>query len=384
MTGFIRSTQRRTFVSGLLGSGLLMSLGMLTSTQAFAVVDSVKVGVLFPMTGATATFGQESLNGLKLALEENKGAPTLNLIVEDTQGTPAGAAAAVNKLISSDKVSVVIGEVASSNTIAASTAAQGAKVPLMTHASTNDTVTTGKDYVSRICFVDSFQGLVMAQFAANKLKAKTAVILVDSDSDYSRGLQASFKKAFTDGGGRVVAEVSYSQKDTDFKAQLTKVRKEKPDVVFIPGYYTQVGSILRQADELKITSKILGTDGWDSPDLFKIAGKAAAGRYMSSHFAPDDKDPKVQAFVKAYKAKYNATPGAMAALGYDAGMFMKAAVNVANSTEPSKIKDAINATKGFSGITGVISLDSNRNAVKPAVILETTETGYKFNSRVNP
>ena len=365
-------------------SGFLASAALLPGS-ALAVVNNVKVGVILPMTGQTATFGQESLNGLKLALEKTeKNPPTLNLVVEDTQGTPSGSAGAVNKLITSDKVSVIIGEVASSNTIAASSAAQNSKIPLMTHASTNDTITNGKDYVSRICFVDSFQGQVMAKFAIGDLKAKKAVILVDSDSDYSRGLRDSFSKAFIAAGGKISAEVSYSQKDTDFKTQLTKVRKEKPDVVFIPGYYTQVGSILRQASELKITAKILGTDGWDSPDLFKIAGKAAAGHYVSSHFAPDDTDARVQAFVKEYKAKYNTTPGAMAALGYDAGMFMKNAVKVADSSEPAKIKDAINATKNFDGITGNISLDTNRNAVKSAVITQTTDSGFKFYSRVNP
>ena len=365
-------------------SGFLVSAALLPGS-AFAVVNNVKVGVILPMTGQTATFGQESLNGLKLALEKaEKNPPTLNLVVEDTQGTPSGSAAAVNKLITSDKVSVIIGEVASSNTIAASSAAQNSKIPLMTHASTNDTITNGKDYVSRICFVDSFQGQVMAKFAAQDLKAKKAVILVDSDSDYSRGLRDSFSKAFVAAGGKISAEVSYSQKDTDFKSQLTKVRKEKADVVFIPGYYTQVGSILRQASELKITAKILGTDGWDSPDLFKIAGKASAGHYVSSHFAPDDTDPRVQTFVKEYKAKYNATPGAMAALGYDAGMFMKNAVKVADSSDSAKIKDAINGTKNFAGITGNITLDSNRNAIKSAVITQTTETGFKFYSRVNP
>jgi len=364
--------------------GASLAIISLFNTSAFAVVDDVKVGVILPMTGATATFGQESFNGLSLALELETGKPTLKLMLEDTQGTPSGSANAINKLLTSDKVSVVMGEVASSNTIAASGAAQTAKVPLMTHASTNDTITIGKDFISRICFVDSFQGKVMAQFAKETLKAKTAIIVVDSDSDYSRGLKDSFTKAFTAEGGQIVQEVSYSQKDTDFKSQLTKVKKAKPDVVFIPGYYTQVGALLRQANELKIKAKFLGTDGWDSPDLFKVAGKASAGHYVSSHFAPDDTDPKVQEFVTGYKKKFNATPGAMAALGYDAGKFLKSAIKVADSGEPTKIKDAINNFKGFEGITGKITLDSNRNAIKPAVILETSETGFKFHSRVNP
>lgn len=350
-------------------------------------VKEVKVGVILPLTGATATFGQESLNGLKLALEQSaKEAPQLKMQVEDTQGTPAGAAAAVNKLISTDKVAVIIGEVASSNTIAASTAAQSAQIPLMTHASTNDAITIGKDFISRICFVDSFQGAVMAKFAAGELKAKTAAVLVDSDSDYSRGLRDSFVATFKEAGGKIDDKlvISYSQKDRDFKTQLMKLRRAKPDVVFVPGYYTQVGAILRQAKELKLKAKFLGTDGWDSPDLFKIAGDAAAGHYVSSHFAADDTDPRVKQFVQEYKARNKENPGAMAALGYDAGFFMKEAVKKAGSNNPLKIRDAISAMKDFDGITGKITLDKNRNAVKPAVIVMTTEKEFKFFSRVNP
>ncbi|NBO39113.1 ABC transporter substrate-binding protein [bacterium] len=378
-------TTRRVVVTAL--SAALCSLGLAVSMVARAAVGEVKVGVILPLTGDKATFGQESLNGLKLALEKaGKETPQLKIQVEDTQGTPAGSAAAVNKLIATDKVAVIIGEVASSNTIAASTAAQSAKIPLMTHASTNDTITLGKDFISRICFVDSFQGAVMAKFAVTNLKAKTAAILVDSDSDYSRGLRDSFKQAFIAAGGTIKEDlvISYSQKDRDFKTQLIKVRKAAPDAVFIPGYYTQVGAILRQAKELKLNSKFLGTDGWDSPDLFKIAGAAAAGHYVSSHFAADDTDNRVQDFVREYKARNKENPGAMAALGYDAGFFMRAAIKKAGSNEPSKIRDAIASMKNFDGITGTITIDKNRNAVKPAVIVTTTEKEFKFLTRVNP
>lgn len=364
--------------------GSVVSLAAVLSTQAWAVTKDVKVGVILPLTGDAATFGTESQNGLKLALEKITTAPKITLVIEDTQGTPKGSAAAINKLITTDKVAVVIGEVKSSDTLAAAPIAQDAKIPLMTHASTNDTITLNKSFISRICFVDSFQGTVMARFALEKLSAKKAMILVDSDSDYSRGLRDSFKAAFEKGGGKIAAEVSYSAKDTDFTAQLTRVRKEKPEVVWIPGYYGNVGAILRQAKELGIKAKMLGGDGWDSADLFKIAGPAAAGHYISSHFAPDDSDAKVQAFVKEYKAKFNEVPGAMAALGYDAGLFIHKAVIAANSNEPSKIAAAIAGMKNFDGVTGKISLDANRNAIKPAVILETTQTGFKFNSRINP
>jgi branched-chain amino acid transport system substrate-binding protein len=376
---------RRPFLAlGALSLAALAVAGLSLPGSAFAVVNSVKVGAILPLTGQTANFGQDTLNGLKLALEKDTSMPKVELVVEDTLGTPAGSATAVNKLISTDKVSVIIGEVASSNTIAASAPAQNAKIPLMTHASTNDSITKGKDFISRICFIDSFQGEVMAKFAKGELKAKTAVILVDSDSDYSRGLRDSFKAAFTKEGGKVVEEISYSQKDTDFKAQLMKVRKENPDVVFLPGYYTQVGAILRQSAELKIKSKYLGTDGWSGEDLFKIAGPASAGHYVSNHFVADDKDPKVQAFAKEYQAKYGKVPSDMAALGYDAAYFIKNAVRTADSSDPTKIKDAINGTKNFQGITGTISLDANRNAIKSAVVTKTTTTGFVFHARVNP
>lgn len=370
-----------------LGVSLLGLAASLLPVSGLAVDASqnLKVGVILPLTGQLATFGQESLNGLNLALEQTKGAgANVDLIVEDTRSTVTDSASAINKLITSDKVSVVIGEVASSNTIAATSAAQSNKVPLMTHASTNDTITQGKEYVSRICFVDSFQGQVMAKFATDDLKAKTAAILLDSDSDYSRGLRTSFMEAFEKMGGKVVVDVSYSQKDTDFKAQLMKVRKEKPDVVFVPGYYTQVGAILRQSKELKIKAPYLGTDGWDSPAFFEIAGDAAEGHYLSNHFAPDDSDAAVQKFVNEYKSKYNAVPGAMAALAYDAGYFIRDAIKRAKSTKPEDIKDAINTTKGFTGLTGEITLDANRNAVKSAVILKTGKSGNSFFKRVNP
>jgi branched-chain amino acid transport system substrate-binding protein len=373
-------------LAGLL-LGLCGDFPLFQTDAAYAkdASKTVKVGVILPLTGQLATFGKESLNGLNLALEQTKGSgSTIELFVEDTRSTVTDSAAAINKLITSDKVAVVIGEVASSNTIAATSAAESNKIPLMTHASTNDSITTGKSYVSRICFVDSFQGQVMAKFAAADLKAKTAAILLDSDSDYSRGLRDSFSKAFQELGGKVSVEVSYSQKDTDFKAQLGKVRRSKPDVVFVPGYYTQVGAILRQAKELGIKATFLGTDGWDSPAFFEIAGDAAAGHYLSNHFAPDDTDAKVQKFVTEYKAKYGSVPGAMAALAYDAGFFMRDVLKRTATGSSEEIKNAISGTKGFEGLTGTITLDDNRNAIKAAVILKTTKTGNTFFKRVNP
>lgn len=371
---------------GLATAALIASSGFGAKNE-MPKQKEVKVGAILPMTGKIATFGEESWNGLQLANEKlaGKGDLKLVLVKEDTKGEPKESAAAINKLIKTDKVSVVVGEVASSNTIAASGAAQSAKIPLMTHASTNDTITKGKEFISRICFIDSFQGFVMAKFAFEDLKAKTAAIMVDSDSDYSRGLKDSFTKAFTSMGGKIIVDVSYSQKDNDFKGPLGKVKSAKPDVVFVPGYYTQAGAILRQAKEMKIDKKFLGTDGWDSPELGKIAGKAAEGHFISSHFAPDDPNPKVQAFVSDYKAKFKTTPGAMAALAYDAAMYLHEAISQAKAQTPVEISKAITALKNFEGVTGKISLDADRNAVKPAAVLTIAADGtFKFKSSVYP
>lgn len=377
MSFFIKATVR--------AAASVMSFAPAFLPAHAATPATVKVGVILPLTGPNADIGRQTLNGIEFALEKlGATAPKIELSVQDTLGKPEGAAQAMNKLVTSDKVSVVVGEIMSSNTIAASAIAQSSKIPLLSPGSTNDTITKGKDFVSRICFIDSFQGKVMAKFASGELKAKTAVMLVDSDADYSRGLAASFKQAFEAAGGKIIDEVSYSQKDTDYKGQLIKLRKQKPDVVFVPGYYSQVGVIFRQARELKIESKFLGGDGWDSPDLFKIAGKSASGHYMSNHFSHEDTDPRVQGFVASYKKKYGRDPNAFGALGYDAIMIVHAAVKAAGSADPAKIKDAINATKDFQGVTGQITLDADRNAVKSAVVLETTDSMYKFRTKVAP
>lgn len=344
----------------------------------------VKVGVISPLTGQMATYGQETVNGLKLAKEHLANDPVkFELLVEDTQGTPKGSVEAFNKLVSSDKVAAVIGEVASSNTLAVASLAENDRVPLVTSASTNDTITSGKKFVFRTCFVDSFQGRVMARFARDELKATTAMIVFDSDSDYSRGLRKAFQESFVSFGGKIAGEVSYSQRDTDFTTQMSKVRREKPDVVFLPGYYSQVGPILRQAHELGIKARFLGTDGWDSPKLFELAKEGAAGHFVSSHFSAEDTDPKVQKFVKEYEAKYRARPGALAALGYDAGLFLHDAIRRAASAKPEDIQKAIAGTDTFPGITGTFRFDGG-NVLKSAVVLSTTANGWKFHSRVEP
>jgi branched-chain amino acid transport system substrate-binding protein len=367
-------------------------LALLISVLSFSVqakIKEVKVGAVFPLTGPIATYGQESVNGMKLALKQLELDPKtkglISLLVEDNKGDPIDSANAVRKLIDVDKVRVVLGSVASSNTLAGAPIAQKAKVPLLTPASTAEAVTLTGKFVSRICFTDNFQGEVMAKFARETLKAKTALVIIDNSSDYSKGLEKVFKRVFKKLGGQVVDQsFAYQQKDTDFRTLLKRAKRRRPDVIFLPGYYTEAGLILRQAKQMGLNVPFLGGDGWDSPKLFELAGKAAAGNYISSHFAPDDTDPMVQNFVKDYKSTYDSRPGAMAALGYDAILVLADAIARSKTDTPKALSRAINTTKDFTGVTGNITLDKNRNAVKSAVVLRTTEKSFVFKSKVNP
>ena len=347
--------------------------------------DTIKVGVYGDLTGQTASFGQSTKNGVQLAVDEINAAGGVNgkkieLIVEDDQGTPEKAKTVISKLISQDKVQAVIGEVASSNSLAAAPVAQEAKIPMISPSSTNPQVTEKGDYISRVCFIDPFQGSVMAKFAANTLKAKTAAVFGDVNSDYSKGLTQFFEQEFTKLGGKVVAKESYTQQDPDFKGQLTKIRQLNPDVIYIPGYYGQVGIIAKQARELGMNQPLLGGDGWDSPDLWKLGGDALKNAYISNHYSAENPAPEIQNFVKNYTAKFGAAPDSLAALAYDAAKVLADAIKRAGGAgDSAKLKDAINATKDFAGVTGAITLDSNRNAVKPAVVLELNPSQSKFN-----
>jgi branched-chain amino acid transport system substrate-binding protein len=364
---------------------ILLAL-MLSSTLHAA--PKVTIGAVFPMTGPIATYGQESVNGIRMALDKIKGegGPAIKLIVEDNKGEPLDSANSVKKLINIDKVHAVIGSVASSNTLAQAPIAQTAKVPLLTPASTNEEVTKKGDFISRTCFTDAFQGVVMAKFAKETLKKAKAAIIVDNSSDYSKGLSAVFKKEFTRLGGSIIAdEFTYVQKDTDFKSLLRRVKRKRPDVIFLPGYYTEVGLMLKQARKMGMKQPFLGGDGWDSPKLQELAGpKGIQNNYISSHFSPDDTDPMVQAFVTEYVKRYKQKPGAMAALGYDGMLVLSKAISDANSTDANKIKNAIAKIKDFKGVTGTITIDKNRNARKSAVVLQTTAKGNIFAKKVSP
>lgn len=354
--------------------------------------DQIVIGAVFPMTGPIATYGQESVNGIRMALEkinkEGKLSQKIKLIVEDNKGEPVDSSNSVRKLINIDNVHAIIGSVASSNTLAGAPIAQENKVPMMTPASTNEKVTQTGDYISRTCFTDNFQGVVMAKFAKETLGKNKALIIVDNSSDYSKGLAKVFAEKYKELGGTIIGNIddyTYTQKDTDFRSLLRKVKRAAPDVVFLPGYYTEVGLMLKQARQLGLDLPFLGGDGWDSPKLQELAGpEAIKGNYISSHFSADDKDPMVQKFVQDYEARFNQKPGAMAALGYDGMLVMADALSRAEGFSRENIRNAIASTKNFTGVTGNITIDANRNATKSAVVLETTPTGMSFRQKVNP
>lgn len=354
------------------------------NTSGAPAGDTIKVGVYVDLTGQTSSFGQSTRNGIQLAVDEinaagGVGGKKIQLIVEDDQGRPEQAKTVVSKLINQDKVQAVLGEVASTNSLAAAPVAQEAKIPMITPSSTNPKVTEVGDYISRVCFIDPFQGSTAAKFAAASLNAKTAAILGDVNSDYSKGLTEFFRQEFTKNGGRIVAEEAYTQSDPDFKGQLTKIRNLNPDVLYVPGYYGQVGIIARQARELGMNMPMIGGDGWDSPELWKLGGESLKNSYISNHYSADNPAPEIQNFVKAYQAKFNVVPDSLAALAYDAAKVLADAIKRAGGANDSaKLKDAINGTKNFAGVTGMITLDANRNAIKPAVILELTPAESKF------
>lgn len=355
-----------------------------------AAADEIVFGEFGSMTGAESTFGISTHKGVMMAVEEANAAggvqgKKIRVVSLDDQGKSDEAVTVVTKLVTQEKAMVIIGEVASSRSIAAAPVAQEYKVPMISPSSTNPRVTAIGDNIFRVCFIDPFQGQVMAKFAVDKLKLKKAAILRDIKSDYSVGLADYFAQEFKKSGGEILADLSYSSGDMDFKSQLTAIKLKKPDMLFIPGYYTEVGLIARQARELKYAGKLLGGDGWDSEKLTEIGGDAIKGGYFSSHYSPDDTNPVVQGFVAKYKAKFNEVPNGLAAMGYDAALVAIDAAKRATELTSKGLRDAIAATKDFQGVTGKITLDQERNAVKPAVVLKVVASNqYEFVTTVNP
>jgi branched-chain amino acid transport system substrate-binding protein len=375
---------RRFFTFFLMGVSLC-----LTFSSCAKKTDDIPIGIYASLTGNTATFGRSMNNGAQMAFSEvNQTGGLLGkrvrLIVEDDQSKPEEAKTAVIKLIKRERVIAVLGEVASSRSLAAAPECQRAGVPMVTPASTNPKVTEIGDYIFRVCFIDPFQGEVMAKFAYENLKVRKVAIFKDIKNDYSVGLAEFFEKTFKSLGGEIVANESYSEGDIEFRAQLTSLKAENPEAIFIPGYYTEVGLIARQARELGFKGDLLGTDGWDSERTLEIGGKAIEGTYYSNHYASDDPNPMIQDFIARFKSKYHETPDAMAVLGYDAALVLADAIRRAGSLEGSKIRDELAKTQNFKGVSGTISIDESRNARKAAVVLKIENGKVKFFQRVEP
>ncbi len=350
--------------------------------------DKVRIGVFMSLTGSTANFGISSVDGIKMAADEVNAAGGINgkqieLVVEDDRSDASEAATIVTKFVTQDQVHAILGEVASSRSIAAAPIAQNAKIPMLTPSSTNPEVTRKGDFIFRSCFIDPVQGAAIAQFAAKSLGAKRAAIMVDRKNDYSTGLEKVINEVFTKLGGQIVATQSFQEGDQDFNAQLTSLKGSNPEVIFVPGYYNDVGLIAKQARDKGIKVPLLGGDGWDSAQLYAIGGSALNGSYFSNHYSPFDTDPKVQKFVTDYKARYNKTPDALAATAYDAANIMFDAIKRANSLDGTAIRNALAATKSFPGVTGDVTFNENRDAVKPIVMIEIKDGGtYAVRERV--
>lgn len=351
--------------------------------------NEIAIGHFASMTGSEATFGISTDEGLRLAFDEINAAggikgKKIKLITMDDQGKAEEAAAVVNRLIEQEKVIAIMGEVASSRSLAAAPIAQAKKIPMLTPSSTNPKVTEVGDFIFRGCFIDPFQGTVMAKFAWENMKFKKVAIFRDVKSDYSVGLADFFAAKFKELGGEIVADASYQSQDVDFKAQLTQIKSKNPDAIMIPGYYTEVGLIARQARELGFKGALLGGDGWDSPKLSEIGGTAIDGGYFSNHYSTESKDPVAVEFLKKFQAKYNKMPDGLSSVAYDSAKMLAQAIQNAPEMTSVAIRNELAKIKEFQGATGKISMDEKRNAVKSAVVVQVQGKENKYVTTVNP
>lgn len=354
--------------------------------------DEIKIGANFELTGNVANYGSATLDGLKLAIKEVNDAGGVNgkkitIVDADNKSEASEAVNAATKLISDDKVKVVVGPAVTANVIAESQVATDDKIPVVAPDATSPEVTVEngqvKPYIFRSCFIDPQQGTVMAKFATENLKAKTAVIYVDNSTDYSKSLGKVFKEKFEAAGGKVLDQQAFVAKDQDFKATLTTLKAANADVIFVPAYYEEVGKIVKQARELGITCPILGTDGWDDAKVADIAGADALNNtFFSTHYS--DKDDSVKGFVEAFKQEYGHMPNVFAALGYDAGKMIVDAIKRAGSDDPEKIRQALEETKDLQVGTGTITMDKNHNPIKQAVILENKNGDRVMVAKIMP
>lgn len=352
--------------------------------------NEIVIGAVLPITGDVPTFGKSTKNGIELAVEQYNNAGGINgkkikLVVQDDENKPESGVAALQKLVDENHVVGILGSVASKVTLAMAPVATQYKIPMVTGSSTNTKVTSlaGNEFAFRACFIDPFQGKVIAKYSFDTLKAKTAAVIYDVGNDYAVGLAENFKSSFEAAGGKVLTMQTYNAGDQDFNAQLTNIKKLSPDVLIMTDYYQTVGLIAKQARQLGIKSTFLGGDGWDSPDLVKIAGDAINGGYFSNHYSSDDTSTEVVQFLKDYKAKYNETPDALAALGYDAAKMLFEAIKNAKSTDGEAIRQALLKTD-LTSVTGHIKLDANRDPIKPAVMIKIENGKQVFAGKVTP
>ena len=369
--------------------GLLIGLSLIIGCGGQTTENDILIGEYSSLTGTTATFGQSTHRGLILAVEDVNAAggvlgKKVKLLTEDTQSKPEEAAIAVTKLITRDKVKAIIGEVSSSRSLAAAPICQANGIPMVSNASTNPEVTKKGDYIFRVCYIDPFQGEVMAKFTFNSLNLRKVAVLKDIKNDYSVGLAQFFEETFISLGGQIVANQAYSEGDTDFKAQLTALKAANPEAIIVPGYYTEVALIVKQAREFNMTIPLIGGDGWDSSKLLEIGGEAMNNTFFTTAYTADSPDSLVQKFVTRYRERNNETPDAMAALGYDAGLILFDAIQRAGSVEGAKVRDALAATRDFRGVTGSISIDENRNARKPVVIIAPMNGQMTYRETIQP
>lgn len=359
--------------------------------------DTIKIGVIVPKSGPLATYGLENSDGIKTAVKKINDAggiqgKKIELFIEDNQGTTTETINAYKKLVTANGVVAVIGPVTSGNSLAVKPLVAQYKTPLVSPTGTAVALTLGNEYMSRVCFIDPFQGKIGAVFAFNDLKKKKAVIMFDSSNDYSSGLADAFEKEFKALGGILLKRIGFKSDDKDFNAQLTEIKRMNPEIIYVPSYHPTAGPIMNQARKQGITAVLIGGDGWDSGKLKDLAGEGYEGNYFTSHFSGEDTDPFVQKFIKSFKAMSQQNPGSMASLGYDAALLLADSIDrtmkklgasaLDKSEFKEELKNQINSTKNFKGVTGNITLDENRNAVKSVVIIKNTPAGPKFYKKV--
>lgn len=384
-----------TLLTALLFGASIFTGCAKSAATATGSSNTIKVGLNYELSGNVATYGQGLVEGIELGFEEiNKNGGVLGkqveLVKKDNKSDATEAANVSTALTTKDKVVLLLGPATSGNTKAASPAATTSKVSLVSASATADDVTVDKNgkvrqYIFKTCFSDSFQGVIMANFASSDLKAKKAAILQDVTSDYSKGLLTSFKGQFTKLGGNIVDEEAYKAKDNDFNAVLTKIKAANPDVLYVPGYYEEVGLIVKQARQLGLNVPILGGDGYESPKLAEIAGASVLNNvYYTNHYSSTDTSPEVVKFKDAFKAKYNKAPDAFNALGYDLAYFAADAIKRAGAADAAKIQQALAETKDFKGVTGTISIDKQHNAVKSITIIQEKDGVATFLKKQQP